>query len=145
MASSSSSTNKTQPTDVPVDEFIADVEHPVRRADAEVLVEMFQRVTGEEPVMWGPSIIGFGSYHYKYDSGREGDAPAVGFSPRKANLSLYLLSDDERTQGLLDRLGKHKRSVACLYVNKLADVDLEVLEELTSVAYRYTKDVVDQG
>ena len=145
MATSRSSANKTQPTSVPVEEFIAAVEHPVRRADAETLLEMFRRATGEEPLMWGPSIIGFGQYHYVYDSGREGDAPAVGFSPRKTNLTLYVLSDHPAQADLLARLGKHRTSVACLYINKLADVDLDVLEELTAAAYRYTKDHLDQG
>ena len=145
MATSRSSANKTQPTSVPVEEFVAGVEHPVRRSDAETLLEMFTRVTGEEPVMWGPSIIGFGQYHYVYDSGREGDAPAVGFSPRKANLTLYVLSDHPEQADLLARLGKHRTSVACLYINKLSDVDLDVLEQLVQTAYRYTKDHLDQG
>lgn len=145
MSASASSANKTQPTAVPVEEFVAGVEHPVRRSDAEALLEMFTRVTGEEPVMWGPSIIGFGQYHYVYDSGREGDAPAVGFSPRKANLTLYVLSDHPDQADLLARLGKHRTSVACLYINKLSDVDLDVLEQLIQTAYRYTKDHLDQG
>ena len=130
MSASASSANETQPTAVPVEEFVTAVEHPVRRSDAETLLEMFTRVTGEEPVMWGPSIIGFGQYHYVYDSGREGDAPAVGFSPRKANLTLYVLSDHPDQADLLARLGKHRTSVACLYINKLADIDLEVLRQL---------------
>ena len=145
MSASASSANKTQPTDVSVEEFVAGVEHPVRRSDAETLLEMFTRVTGEEPVMWGPSIIGFGQYHYVYDSGREGDAPAVGFSPRTANLTLYVLSDHPDQADLLARLGKHRTSVACLYINKLSDVDLDVLEQLVQTAYRYTKDHLDQG
>lgn len=145
MSASANSANKTQPTAVPVEEFVAGVEHPVRRSDAETLLEMFTRVTGEEPVMWGPSIIGFGQYHYVYDSGRKGDAPAVGFSPRKANLTLYVLSDHPDQADLLARLGKHRTSVACLYINKLSDVDLDVLEQLVQTAYRYTKDHLDQG
>ncbi|MFC0582929.1 DUF1801 domain-containing protein [Micrococcoides hystricis] len=136
--------NKTQPTDVDPREFIAAVEHPVRRADAEVLLELMHKVTGEEPVMWGPSIIGFGSYHYKYASGREGDAPAVGFSPRKASQSLYVLADYPGIDELLSQLGKHKRSVACLYVNKLADIDLDVLTEMTKRCYNYTLAELDQ-
>ena len=136
--------NKTQPTDVDPREFIAAVEHPVRRADAEVLLELMHKVTGEEPVMWGPSIIGFGSYHYKYASGREGDAPAVGFSPRKASQSLYVLADYPGLDELLSQLGKHKRSVACLYVNKLADIDLDVLTEMVKRCYDYTLAELDQ-
>ncbi|MFT4468893.1 DUF1801 domain-containing protein [Arthrobacter sulfonylureivorans] len=128
--------NKTAPTDVPVEVFLASVEHPIRRQDAETVLELMRDVTGEEPVMWGPSIIGFGSYHYKYASGREGDAAAVGFSPRKGNLALYGLTYAPEAVPLLERLGKHKTSVACLYVNKLADVDLAVLKELIALGYR---------
>jgi hypothetical protein len=128
--------NKTAPTDVSVDEFLASVEHPVRRQDAETVLELMRNVTGQEPVMWGPSIIGFGSYHYKYASGREGDAAAVGFSPRKANLALYGLTYAPESAPLLARLGKHKTSVACLYVNKLADIDLGVLKNLIELGYR---------
>ena len=88
------------------------------------------RVTGEEPVMWGPSIVGYGSYHYRYASGQEADWPVVGFSPRKQNLSIYIMTGFEASDALLSRLGKHKTGRSCLYVNKLADVDLEVLETL---------------
>ncbi|WP_308409778.1 DUF1801 domain-containing protein [Zhihengliuella halotolerans] len=135
---------QTVPTEVDPRSFVAAVEHPVRRADAEVLLELFADVTGQEPVMWGPSIIGFGAYHYRYASGREGDAPAVGFSPRKSNLALYVLMPGERCAGFLARLGKHKRSVACLYVNKLADIDIDVLRELMAESYQYTMTVMHQ-
>jgi Domain of unknown function (DU1801) len=128
--------NKTAPTDVPVEAFLASVEHPVRRQDGETVVELMRDITGQEPVMWGPSIIGFGSYHYKYASGHEGDAAAVGFSPRKGNLALYGLTYAPESAPLLERLGKHKTGAACLYVNKLADVDLEVLKELIELGYR---------
>lgn len=136
--------NKTQPTLVPVQDFLATVEHPTRRADADTLMEMMKRVTGEEPVMWGPSIIGFGSYHYKYDSGREGDAAALGFSPRKSSLSLYGLTYFPGAEDLLAKLGKHKKAVACLYINKLADVDLAVLEEMMSRGYQHTMRAIDK-
>jgi Domain of unknown function (DU1801) len=136
--------NTTKPTDVPVEEFIAQVEHPVRRADAEVLDEMFRRVTGKEPVMWGPTMVGYGRYHYEYDSGHSGDALAAGFSPRTANLSLYGLITQPEAPELLGRLGKHKLGKACLYVNKLADVDLGVLEELMRTGYRYVTEELDQ-
>lgn len=136
--------NKTQPTLVPVQDFLATVEHPTRRADADTLMEMMKRVTGEEPVMWGPSIIGFGSYHYKYDSGREGDAAALGFSPRKSSLSLYGLTYFPGAEDLLAKLGKHKKAVACLYINKLADVDLAVLEEMMSRGYQHTMTAIDK-
>lgn len=122
--------NKTKPTDVSVDEFIASVEHLTRRADAIVLNELFQEVTGFKPKMWGPTIIGYGKYHYKYDSGREGDMCATGFSPRKANLSLYIMPGYQDFEGILGRLGKYKRGKACLYINKLADVDTDVLREI---------------
>lgn len=128
--------NKTAPTDVPVEAFLASVEHPVRRQDGEAVVELMRDITGQEPVMWGPSIIGFGSYHYKYASGHEGDAAAVGFSPRKGNLALYGLTYAPESAPLLERLGKHKTGAACLYVNKLADIDLDVLKELIELGYR---------
>ena len=127
--------NKTRPTDVPAQEFLAAVEHPVRRADGLALAEMMSRVTGEPAVMWGPTMVGFGTYHYRTGSGREGDYLVVGFSPRKSNLSLYGLTYAPESEGLLERLGKHKRGAGCLYVNTLADVDFGVLEELTAVNY----------
>ncbi|MXX03821.1 MAG: DUF1801 domain-containing protein [Gemmatimonadetes bacterium] len=121
---------KTRPTDASVEAFIDAVDHPRRREDARTLLELMQRVTGEEPVMWGPSIVGYGSYHYRYASGQEADWPVVGFSPRKQNLSIYIMTGFEESDELLSRLGKHKTGKSCLYVNKLADVDLEVLERL---------------
>lgn len=136
--------NTTKPTEMPVQEFIAQVEHPVRRADAEVLAEMFRRVTGQEPRMWGPSMVGYGQYHYEYASGHSGDAMATGFSPRKASLSLYVLTPQAATTDLLTRLGKHRSGKACLYVNTLADVDLEVLEDLIHTAYRFSTEELDQ-
>jgi len=124
------SENKTKITDVNPVDFIAAVDHPTRRADAMALDEMFRRITGWQPRMWGPTMVGYGSYHYKYESGREGDMLATGFSPRKANLSLYVMPGYANFYGLLERLGKHKHGKACLYVNKLADIDMVVLEEL---------------
>ncbi|EMY32704.1 hypothetical protein D477_018766 [Arthrobacter crystallopoietes BAB-32] len=129
--------NKTAPTDVPVEEFLAEVEHPVRRTDGKMLLALMREVTGQEPVMWGPSMVGFGSYHYKYASGRQGDSLAVGFSPRKSNLALYGLTYAPESADLLAKLGKHKTGAACLYVNKLADVDLEVLRELVRLGYAF--------
>lgn len=134
--------NKTRAGDASVADFIAAVEHPGKRADAAVLDALFRRVTGEEPRMWGPTIIGYGQYHYRYDSGREGDMCRVGFSPRKAKHSLYVscTCDGPRgaeVQGLLDRLGKHSQGQGgCLYINKLADVDMGVLEELVVLGWR---------
>lgn len=122
--------NKTQVTDVDPMEFIAAVEHPTRRADAETLVDMLRRVTGCEPKMWGPSIVGFGRYHYRYESGREGDFLLTGFSPRRSNLVLYVLPGYDDLGDRLDELGKHRLGKSCLYINKLADVDLDVLERI---------------
>ncbi len=133
------SDNKTKPGTQTAEAFIAAVEHDGKRADARVLDALFRRVTGEEPVMWGPSMIGYGTYHYKYDSGREGDFLRTGFSPRKAKHSIYLMGgycDDvtsAKNKELLGRLGKHSLGKSCLYINKLADVDLAVLEELVRV------------
>jgi hypothetical protein len=129
--------NKTKPTSASVDDFIAAIENPRRRADALVSLAIYKEVTGLQPVMWGPSIIGFGSSHYVYETGREGDIPAAGFSPRKANMTFYVGDDFEGAEALYARLGKHKKSVACLYVNKLDDVDLDVLREI--IARDYTK------
>ena len=129
---------KTRPTKVSVDDFIAAVEKPVRRADAAILRDMMERVTGEPATMWGPTIVGFGSYHYRYASGHEGDSPRAGFSPRSANLVLYVGGFPEY-EALLARLGKHRRSKACLYLGKLADVDLAVLEEIARRTFAATE------
>jgi hypothetical protein len=130
---------KTKPTGESVDAFLDAVAHPVRRADGKAVRAMMERVTGEPATMWGPSIIGFGSYHYRYASGHEGDAPRIGFSPRSANLVLYVGGFPEY-EALLAKLGKHKSSKACLYLNKLADVDLGVLEEIARRSYAATVD-----
>lgn len=130
---------KTKPTDVSVDAFLDTVQHPVRRADGKSLRTMMERITGEPGVMWGPSIVGFGSYHYRYDSGHEADICRVAFSPRSANLVLYVGGFPEY-DALLAKLGKHKRSKACLYLNKLADVDVEVLDEIVRRTYAATED-----
>jgi len=128
--------NKTVVTPVPVEDFIASVEPQAKREDAKVLDALFRKVTGEEPAMWGPTIIGYGSYHYKYETGREGDAMRSGFSPRKAKHSLYFMGrycDEEtgkKVDALLEKMGKHKSGASCVYVNKLADIDLGVLEEI---------------
>lgn len=122
--------NKTKETDADVKAFLEAVEHPTRRADGLVLDELFRKVTGMTPKMWGPSIVGYGRYHYRYQTGREGDFLATGFSPRKANLSIYIMPGYSDFGPLLDKLGKHKKGASCLYVNKLADVDIDVLAEL---------------
>jgi hypothetical protein len=122
--------NKTKPTVQSVTDFIATVENPKRRADADVLDAMFRRVTGWQPRMWGPSLIGYGEYHYTYESGRTGDMLATGFSPRKANLVLYIMPGYAEFGHILDRMGKYKLGKSCLYINKLADVDMAVVEEI---------------
>ena len=130
--------NKTKPTSASVDDFIAAIDNPRRRADAMTALAIYKDVTVLKPVMWGPSIIGFGSLHYVYESGREGDMPAAGFSPRKANMTFYVGNEFEGAAALFSKLGKHKKSVACLYVNKLDDVDLDVLREI--IARQFAKD-----
>lgn len=128
--------NKTKPTPASVDDFIATIENPRRRTDALTALKIYKEVTGLTPVMWGPSIIGFGSLHYVYETGREGDMPAAAFSPRKASMTLYVGDKFEGAEGLYAKLGKHKKSVACLYINKLEDVDLDVLHEIIARQYR---------
>ena|SRR6266850_1907512 len=122
--------NKTKPTKVSVTAFIAALKDPARRADAKTLVKLMQGASGEKPKMWGPAIVGFGSYHYQYDSGREGDMPVIAFSPRKAATVLYNMTGFSDAKALLAKLGKCKAGGACLYINKLADVDQKVLQSL---------------
>ncbi|MEK3806292.1 DUF1801 domain-containing protein [Bacillus sp. FSL H8-0547] len=121
---------KTKETDHSVVEFIKAVESPKKREDAYRLLDLFTETTGFDAKMWGPSIIGFGSYHYKYPTGHEGDAPLVGFSPRKAKISLYFATGDSEREKLLKDFGKHTTGKACVYINKLADVDEDVLRQL---------------
>jgi hypothetical protein len=131
------SDNTTRPSAASPAAFLATVEHPGRKRDGEVLLDLMRDATGQEPVMWGASIVGYGSYHYRYESGREGDFLCVGFSPRKQNLALYGLRGAPESGPLLSNLGKHKVGVSCLYVNKLDDVDVGVLRELVAAAYRW--------
>jgi len=128
---------KTKETDASVIEFIEAVDHPGKRKDAYELLILFEKTTGFPAKMWGPSIIGFGSYHYKYASGHEGDAPLVGFSPRKAKISLYFAPGDPDREALLESFGKHTTGKGCVYINKTADVDLEVLAELIRQSVRF--------
>jgi hypothetical protein len=121
---------KTQKNDASVQEFLNAVPDERKRADSFAILDLMLEVTGEEPAMWGTSIIGFGSYRYKYASGREGEWFLVGFAPRKQNLTLYIMSGFEGHDSLLADLGKHKTGKACLYINKLSDVDLDILREL---------------
>ena len=122
--------NKTKPTKLSVAAFMDGLTDRSRRADAKALVKLMQSATDEKPKMWGPSIIGFGSYHYMYDSGREGDMPLIGFSPRKSATVLYNVTGFSDSQALLAKLGKHTTGKACLYIKRLADVDQRVLEDL---------------
>ncbi len=128
--------NKTAPTIVSVDDFLANLPEQ-RQTEARQCIAIMQEITGQPPVMWGPSIIGFGSYHYQYESGREGDAPAAGFSPRKANLVFYLADGVSRYEKLLENLGPHTTGQACLYVKRLSAIDLDVLHEIIAESYQY--------
>lgn len=121
---------KTQVTAQSVSSFLNSIAHETRKADGLALDHLFRAVTGFTPRMWGPSIVGYGRYHYRYATGREGDYLATGFSPRKANLSIYIMPGYGEFGPILDRLGKYKTGKSCLYINKLADVDEEVLAEL---------------
>jgi hypothetical protein len=128
--------NQTKPTKLTVTAFINSVADPTRRADARTLVKLLQTASGEKPQMWGPSIIGFGSCHYKYESGREGDMPIVGFSPRKAATVLYGVAG---AKALLPKLGKHTTGKGCLYIKKLGDVDQQVLQDMVVKAIAATR------
>ncbi|MCJ1909248.1 DUF1801 domain-containing protein [Planococcus ruber] len=121
---------KTKETDDSVIEFIEAVENPKKRQDAYRLLEIFEETSGYPAKMWGPSIIGFGSYHYVYATGHEGDAPLVGFSPRKAKTALYFATGDDERSELLEKFGKHTSGKSCVYINKIEDIDVNVLKEL---------------
>jgi hypothetical protein len=133
--------NKTKPTKLSVTAFIDKLPDGTRRSDAKMLVQLMQGAAGEKPKMWGPSIIGFGSYHYRYDSGREGDMPLIAFSPRKAATVLYNMTASSDSEALRAKLGKHTTGKGCLYIKKLADVNQQVLEALVvkSVAAMRTR------
>ena len=132
--------NKTSWTGQPVDTFLDAVPDPRRRADGKALCAFFERAVGEPPEMFGPSIVGFGRYRYRYDSGHEGEACATGFSPRAKELVLYVNGDSERIKELLQRLGKHREGKSCVYVKSLADIDQAVLAELIAESYRTVKE-----
>ncbi|QPC83931.1 DUF1801 domain-containing protein [Phototrophicus methaneseepsis] len=130
---------KTQPHDGDVRTFLSQVENEKRREDAFTILELMEEVTGEEAVMWGESIIGFGSYHYRYASGREGDWMLAGFAPRKQNLSLYIMAGFDDYDDLMSKIGKHKTGKSCLYINKVEDIDLDVLRELVKKSVDHMK------
>lgn len=138
--------NKTAPTNADVADFIAQVEPAAKQEAANTLLEIFAKVTGHPAKMWGPSIIGFGSYHYKYDSGREGDSARTGFSPRKAKIVIYLLggysnpATQKKMDDLRDRLGKHRVGKSCLYINKLTDINIDILEQMIRIDKAYMDD-----
>ncbi len=133
---------KTKPNDGKVIDFLNTIEPEKKKTDSLALLTLFKEVTNEEAIMWGGSIVGFGTYHYKYKTGREGDWFCTGFSPRKQNLTLYIMSGFSRYDELLKQLGKHKIGKSCLYINKLEDVDLTVLKQLIkeSIEYISTKE-----
>ncbi|WP_426484414.1 DUF1801 domain-containing protein [Flavobacterium sp. 2] len=133
--------NKTNETESSVTDFINTVENEQKRKDAFQLLSIVQELTGFEPKMWGPSIIGFGSYHYKYDSGHEGDAPLAGFSPRKAAMTVYFYLPEGKREELLSKLGKHTSSKACIYVKKLTDIDIEILKNIILLSMEYTQNL----
>jgi len=130
---------KTKQNDQSVEAFLNRVEEERKRQDSFIILELMEQVTGEKPTMWGDSIIGFGNYHYRYGSGREGDWFLTGFSPRKQNLTLYIMLGFQEYDELLMRLGKHKTGKACLYINKVADIDLPTLKELVRQSAEYIR------
>ena len=132
---------KTKPTKENVEQFLKKVENPMKRVDNFKILDLMKDITKEEPVMWGDSIVGFGSYHYKYASGREGNWPLVGFSPRKQNLTVYIMPGFDGYDDILKNLGKFKTGKSCLYINKLKDVDMQLLRELVLKSVEHMKEV----
>lgn len=130
---------KTKKNNTNVQDFLHSVDHQKRKEDSFVVLKLMEKITGSKPSMWGPSIIGFGSYHYKYTSGREGDWFLSGFSPRKQSLTLYIMSGFKRYEEILGRLGKYKTGKSCLYINKLEDINMGVLEELITESVTFLK------
>lgn len=122
----------------PTEELIGSLDRPEQQADSRALIGLFEAVSGQKATLWTGKIVGFGLYHYRYESGHEGDAPPLGFSPRKGKFALYGLLNHPETERLLERLGKHRRGVSCLYVNRLSDVDPDVLSDLARLGYAHT-------
>ena len=131
--------NKTKETKVSVEKFIDTVKDEKKRNDCFIISNMMKKITGEDPKMWGPSIVGFGKYHYKYESGREGEFFITGFSPRKSNLTLYIMSGFKKYESLLTKLGKYKNSGSCIYLKTLDDINLKILETMISDSVKYLK------
>jgi hypothetical protein len=138
------SENKTQPTDASVDDYLAAIEDETRRADCQALCMIMTKATKLKPRMWGASMVGFGSYHYRYESGREGDIFIVGFSSRKTDISVYGLVCGTESQELLGQLGKHKLGKACLYIRKMADIDETILKKLVQAAIKHHESATDE-
>jgi hypothetical protein len=136
---------KTQKNEASVEEFLNSVEHDKRREDGLTILQLMREVTGEEPAMWGTSIVGFGTYRYKYASGREAEWMLVGFSPRKRNMTLYIMDGFDQYDELLSRLGKYRTGKSCLYINKLEDVDTQVLRELVRQSVAHMKTTNEPG
>src|SRR5689334_10805901 len=132
-------TQKTLPTQQTADDFISTIDDENKRNDCRYIKELMESITGEKATMWGPSIIGFGQYHYKYESGHEGDSCIIGFSPRKQNITLYVAAGLESLQPYYEKLGKHKVSGGCLHIKKLSDVDRTVLAQLIKTSYKELK------
>ena len=127
---------KTLPTSASVRDFLDDIEDDQKRRDCKAVAKLMRRVTGKSPKMWGTGIVGFGTYHYRYASGREGDWPLVGFAPRKRDLTLYIMAGFDRHEALMKKLGKHSTGKSCLYIKTLDDVNLEVLEDLIAASVK---------
>lgn len=137
--------NKTKPTEVSVDSFIGAVPDERRREDAGKLRTMMERISGEPATMWGPSIVGFGRYRYRYESGREGEMARIGFSPRSNETVLYIMGGFPRYEALMEKLGKHRTGKSCLYVKRLSDVDEGVLEQLVTASLDYMRETYPDG
>lgn len=133
------SENKTRPTEASVEAFLDGIENKTRRKDGYTILTLMKKITQEPAVLWGNSLIGFGKVHYKYKSGREGDWFRAGFSPRKQNLTVYIMPGFSRYEELMDKLGKHKTGKGCLYINKLSDIDMNILTELITQSAEHTK------
>jgi hypothetical protein len=137
--------NKTLPTQDDVETFLSNVKDEKKRADSLRLRDLMESVTGEQAVLWGPSIVGFGTYHYRYDSGREGDAPAIGFAPRSANITLYVVGSLDDHAAILHRLGKHTTGKSCVYVKRLSDVDENALTDLIRASVEKAKEITAES
>ncbi|HYV11925.1 MAG TPA: DUF1801 domain-containing protein [Pyrinomonadaceae bacterium] len=131
---------KTKPTNQSVTDFLNKIPEPERRADCFEVARIMEEITGEKPTMWGPSIVGFGSYRYKYASGREGDWPMTSFSPRKKDLTLYIMMGFEKHADLMEKLGKHSSSKSCLYIKRLSDVHIPTLKKLIKIGLKDLKE-----